>query len=169
MWHSTAGGVSGTPGIGPGHGDLTFTASRKKALLLLLGSVCFVALGVWITSEKPWLGWTCVAFFGLGVPASFLMLLPGAMYLKLDAEGFELGSFFRKEKIKWTDVARFEVRAIHTTKIITVVYSQAYQKQKLARAISSSLTGAEGGIPNNYNASINEIVTALNAWKSHYG
>lgn len=168
MLDSTADGVSGTPGIAPGHGDLTFTASRKKAVLFLFGSLCFVALGVWMAPEKPLLGWSCVAFFGLGVPTSLVMLLPGAMYLKLDAEGFELGSFFRKHRTKWTDIERFEVRTIHTTKIITVVFSRTYQKQKLARAISSSLAGAEGGIPNSYNASLNEIVTALNDWKARF-
>jgi len=169
MLDSTASRVTETPGIAPGHGDLTFTASRKKAMLLLFGSLCFVALGVWIVPQKPLLGWSCVAFFGLGVPTSVFMILPGAMYLKLDTEGFELGSFFRKHKTKWTDVERFEVRAIHTTKIITVVYSQAYQEQKLARAISSSLAGAEGGLPNSYNASLDQIVTALNDWKSRFG
>jgi len=32
---------------------VTFRASRKKALLLLFWSICFVALGVWLSSEKP--------------------------------------------------------------------------------------------------------------------
>ena len=148
---------------------MMFTASRKKALLLLLGSFCFVALGVWVSSEKPLLGWTCVAFFGLGVPASLLMLLPGGTYLRLDAEGFELVSPFRKHRTKWTEVAGFEIRTIRDTRVIAIVYTPGYQGQKFGRALASSLAGMEGAIPNTYNAPLNEIAASLNSWKSRFG
>lgn len=145
---------------------ITFRASRKKALLLFLGSLCFVAIGVWMTSEKPVLGWVCAAFFGLGVPVSLLMLLPGAMYLRLDADGFEMGTFFRKHKTRWMDVARFELGTIRGTKMIAIAYTQAYQKQRLGRALASSLAGMEGAIPNSYDAPLDQILASLNAWKN---
>lgn len=69
-----------------------FSASKKKAFLLLLISIAFVAAGVWMSSENPVMGWTTVAFFGLGIPASGFLLLPGKVYLKLDPDGFEMSS-----------------------------------------------------------------------------
>jgi len=148
---------------------VTFKASRKKALLLFLGSVCFVALGVWMSSQKPLLGWICVAFFGLGVPVSLLMLLTNAMYLRLDEAGFELGSFFRKHKTRWADVARFDIGSIRGAKMITIAYARDYKRQQLGRAIASSLAGMEGAIPNSYDAPLADILAALNSWKSHFG
>jgi hypothetical protein len=148
---------------------VTFKASRKKALLLFLGSVCFVAIGLWMSSEKPLIGWICVAFFGLGVPVSLLMLLPNAMYLRLDGEGFETGTFFSKHKTKWADVARFEIGSIRGTKMIAIVYIQEYNAQQLGRAIASSLSGMEGAIPNSYDAPLGYILAAMNSWKSRFG
>jgi len=147
----------------------TFAASRKKAVWLFLGSLCFIALGVWISSEKPWLGWITVAFSTLGIPASFAMFLPGAMYLKLDAEGFELKSLFNTHRTKWTDVAGFRIGTLHHNRMIAIVYHPSYQRQKLGRALASSLAGMEGAIPNSYNASLDEILQSLDMWKSRFG
>lgn len=149
--------------------SLTYVASRKKALLVFLLSLGFVALGIWMSSEKPLLGWGGAAFFSLGIPVSFAMLLPGVTYLRLDREGFELGSLFRKHRTRWADVAGFGICTIHSNKMVAVFYDRAYQGQKLGRAMSSSLTGIEGAIPNSYNASPDDIAAALNAWKSRFG
>lgn len=152
----------------PGGSRATFRASRKKALLLLSGSLCFVALGVWASSEMPWVGWGSAAFFGLGVPMSLLMLLPGAVYLTLDTEGFELGTFFRKHRTNWSDVVRFEIGAIGTNRMIAISFTQGYEQQQFSRALASSLAGMEGAIPNSYDAPLEEILAALNSWKSRF-
>src|SRR5262245_20535442 len=153
----------------PSGNSLTFAASRGKALLLLLASICFVALGAWATSEKPLLGWLAVAFFGLGIPLSLLMLLPNSMYLRLDEEGFEMGSFLRKHKYKWTDVAAFEMASIRGAKMIAIAFHPDYKQQQLGRAVAASLSGMEGAISNSYNATLEEIVEALTTWKRRYG
>jgi hypothetical protein len=146
-----------------------FSASRKKAILLLLGSLCFVAMGVWMSSTDPVVGWICVIFFGLGVPASLFMLWPNAMYLMLDADGFETGTIFSKHRTKWTDVAGFELASLHNTKIIAVHYTQQYQGQQLARKVATSLSGIEGAIPNSYNATLVDVLAALNTFRSRFG
>ena len=76
----------------------------------MLGSTAFVALGVWLRHEQPFIGWSCILFFSLGIPAAtFMLLMPNAIYLRLDKEGFEMGSPFKKARIRWSDVAGFEL------------------------------------------------------------
>jgi hypothetical protein len=149
---------------------VTFVASRRKVFLLLLISMCLVALGIWLLSQWRLLGWLTVAFFGLGIPISLLMLvLPNLTYLRLDEEGFEMGSGFRSQKYKWTDVADFRIGSIQGAKMIAVIFHPEYEGQKLARAVVRTLSGMEGAIPNHYNATLGEILEALTTWRQRYG
>ena len=149
--------------------EIVFRASRKKAALLLLGSVCFVALGVWMANEKPFIGWACAAFFSLGVPASILMMLPNVMYLRLDSEGFEMGSLRKRHKTQWKDVESFHIGSIRGAKMIAITYRQEYAEQRLSRKVAATLSGMEGAIPNSYNASLEEVANTLNAWLKRFG
>ena len=151
--------------------SLTFRASRSKGLLVFILSWCFVALGFWLISEGERLfGWLSVGFFGLGIPVSLIMLLnPNAMYLRLDNEGFEMGSFIKKVYIKWTDVDGFEMRRLHHNKMIAIIYAPHYNEQKFGRAVASTLSGMEGGIANNYDAPLDDILNTLNEWQARYG
>jgi hypothetical protein len=38
-----------------------------------------------------------------------------------------------------------------------------------ARSMAAALAGMEGAIPNHYNATLEEILEALNAWRQRYG
>jgi hypothetical protein len=143
---------------------VVFPASRRKGLLLLLGSVVFVALGWWMTPEHPLAGWFCMVFFGLGVPVSMAMLRKGSTYLKLDADGFEIGSPFNKWRIRWEDVEGFELAAVHRAKMIAIVYRKEYKAQRLLRRTAGTITGIEGGIADNYAAPLDEVLQALRAW-----
>ena len=74
--------------------ELTFHASRWKAALILLGASVFVVIGYFMRVEEPFMGWACMIFFGLGIPVGLIMLFsPNSTYLRLDPEGFEMGSF----------------------------------------------------------------------------
>ena len=128
--------------------SLTFRASRAKGLLVLVLSWCFVALGIPV---------------GL-----FMIFSPNAMYLRLDQECFEMGSLIRKLRIKWTDVRGFEMRRIHHNRMIAIIYAPHYNEQKIGRAVASTISGMEGGIANNYNASLDEIPKTLNEWRARY-
>lgn len=148
---------------------LTFAASRAKVLLILLISICFVALGVWLTPQRPILGWLVTAFFGLGIVVSPLMLLPNSTYLRLDEEGFEMGSFIRNQKFKWTDVADFRLGSIHGTKIIAIIFRPEYKQLQRGRAVAAALSGMEAAIPNHYNATLEQVLEALTTWKERFG
>ena len=149
---------------------LTFVASRRKASLVLILSIGFVALGVWLTPEWPFLGWLSVAFFGLGIPVSLLiLLLPNSTYLRLDEEGFEMGSIIRKQKYQWTDVDDFHIRSIYGARMIAIIFNTEYRKQRFARSVAATLSGLEAAIANQYNATLEQIFEALSTWKQRHG
>lgn len=149
--------------------ELIFRASRKKAAFLLLLSICLVVLGIFVTTEKPILGWLSIGFFGLGIPASIFMMLTNSSYLKLDHEGFEIVAMSRKFKAKWTEVEVFETGEIYGNKVISIVYSHQYNKQQTGRAIASALSGMEGAIADHYVVPIEEICRTMNTWKERFG
>jgi hypothetical protein len=148
--------------------EVVFRASRKKAALVLAGSLCFVALGLWLSTEKPLIGWTCVALFSLGVPASSLMMRPNFMLLRLDPQGFEMVSFKRRHKILWTDVDAFRIASIRGAKMIAITYRQDYAEHRASRAVAAMLSGMQGAIPNSYDAPLEEVARTLNEWRERY-
>lgn len=84
---------------------LTFHASRGKSVLLILGSSAFVALGFFLKAEHPVVAWAGILFFALGIPAGLYMLVPNAVYLRLDEQGFEMNALFKKKaRVAWHDV-----------------------------------------------------------------
>jgi len=150
--------------------ELTFHASRGKAALILLGAIAFVVIGYFMRLEKPFIGWACMIFFGLGIPVGLIMLFsPNSTYLRLDQEGFEMGSFVKKSRTKWTDVAGFELASIRGAKMIAIIYAPHYEGQKIGRAVAENLSGMEGAIGNSYDASLAEVLKSLNEWRARYG
>jgi hypothetical protein len=149
--------------------ELTYRASRSKAAFVLLASLAFVAIGYFMRLEQPFIGWACMIFFGLGIPVGLIMLFsPNSMYLRLDTEGFEMGSFVKKTRIKWTDVAGFELASIRGAKMIAIIYAPHYEGQKMGRAVAENLSGMEGAIANSYNAPLDEVLKTLNEWQARY-
>ena len=149
---------------------ITFRASRLKGGLLLLGASAFVALGLLMRHEHALMGWLSVGFFGLGIPVAILMLVrPGLLYLRLDPNGFEMGSPIKKYRVRWQDVEGFELGSISGTKLIAIHYRETYLEQRLLRGVAGSLTGMEAAIPNNYDAPQAVVLEALREFHARHG
>jgi|SRR5699024_5626209 len=110
-------------------------SSKKKSLLLLLGSIAFVALGVWLLSEADNLtGWRAknpiftrgigiasILFFGLGIFIGIKRLIKSEIALIIDANGLNVNpKKSLSEFIKWTDIKGFEEIKIHSTRIVII-------------------------------------------------
>ena len=149
--------------------ELVFHASRAKAVLLLLGSVAFVAIGWWMKEQKPLIGWLCVVFFSLGLPVALVMFLPGVMYLRLDQDGFEIKSMSRKDRTLWKDVQSFKIGSIRGAKMIAINYRPQYADKKLARVVVNAVAGMESALPNSYNVSLVNLERVLNEWLERFG
>lgn len=150
--------------------ELIFKPNKRKAALVLLGSMVFVAIGYWMTSVKPLIGWLCVSFFAPGIPASIVMMTTKSMYLRLDEEGFEIvAPMTRRRRTLWTDVEEFRLGSIRGAKMIQIVYAPGYDKQQLGRAVASTLSGMESAIANSYEAPLDEVLRTLNEWRARFG
>ncbi|HZN37158.1 MAG TPA: hypothetical protein VFD82_00055 [Planctomycetota bacterium] len=151
--------------------ELTYRSSPSKGLQLVVLSGGFVALGFWLaTRGLDLVDWLAAGFFALGTAIGLLMILwPNSMHLRLDAEGFEIGSFAKKFRVRWSDVQGFEMRSMHQNKMIAIVYAPHYSAQRIGRAVASTLSGMEGAIANMYNAPLDEILDVLNEWRARYG
>jgi hypothetical protein len=107
----------------------------------------------------------------VGVLVSIYSLRPGAISLKIDKDGIEMKTLLKPMKLAWSDVKCFYVAQMRTgltrTKMIGIEFSESYENRRAAR-ISSSLTGAEGGLPNHFNRSAEEICELLNRSKQRW-
>jgi hypothetical protein len=144
--------------------SLIIKGSKLKAVQILLLGIGFVAMGIYLVMINKAFGWLCIAFFGLAIPVAILQLLRNS-YLKLDLNGFEVNPGINPWKLNWEDVESFYVGKIHGNKMIGIEFSESYSEMKTGRKISSSMSGMEGAINNQFKMSPELICEHLNKWK----
>ncbi len=133
----------------------TFYPSRWKTVLMLFVGGVFVAVAVLMVTEPPWIRFPSIAFFSLIVVVAVVQLLPGASFLKVDADGFEFSTLFRRTQLAWSDVSEFGVitmtfNGIPTKKMVGFNFSPRCKKAKIGRAIAKGLAEFEGALPDTY-------------------
>jgi len=147
-------------------GPVVLVPSRRKWLLVLGGSLAFVAIGLWVMHDVPTWGWLAVGFFGIAALVAAIMLLPGAGDLRLDSDGFEMTSLFRRYRSRWTEVSEFEVVRLPPSLRKMVVFDDARTKDSALAEVNSSLAGRTGGLPDNYSLSYEELAAIMNEWRA---
>ena len=110
-------------------------SSKKKSLLLLLGSITFVALGIWLLLEADnltvWkarnpiltrgIGIASILFFGLGIFIGIKRLIKSEIALIIDSKGLNVNpKKSLTEFIKWSDINGFEEIKIQSTRIVII-------------------------------------------------
>jgi hypothetical protein len=103
-----------------------------RILLLLLGSLCFVALGIWFAgllgaAPKPgreWVGWLSILFFGFCFILGISRLFDRSDAIVVDQDGL----FWRERSdatIPWSEIQAIESRAIRRQRFICVYLKDA--------------------------------------------
>jgi len=147
---------------------LLLRPSRRKSLLLLAIGVAFTASGVMLVRDGKTTGWFVLIFFGPCTVIFIGLLLPNAAYLRLTPEGFEVRSLFRTFRQRWSDVASFHASRVGLNAMVMIRFAPSYKRQPTARAISTALTGGEGGLPDTYGHSAKDLAALLNAWRARH-
>jgi hypothetical protein len=151
--------------------SLILLPSRKKLVSLLLGSLLFVVGGAWMIADGERNGWFAAGFFAICAFVVVIQLLPGASYLKLDSLGFTACTLFRKNTVLWSHVQNFDsyvVRYGHTKKMVGFNYKRGFAPQSVALKLAVQLSGFEGGLPDTYGKSAEDLVRVLNEWRGRY-
>jgi hypothetical protein len=151
-------------------GPVILYPSRRKYLLMLIGSLIFVVGEIWIiwgTGDSGPRGPALflfgggLIFFGWCAIVFSVMLLPGAGGLRLDREGFETTRLFRHHRSRWQDVSGFDLDAIRTVYPRyphRVVYND--------KNPSGRFTGGDATLPSlTYGFSAAKLADLMNRWR----
>ena len=145
--------------------ELMLHPSRLKLVGLLVVCALFFAIGVAGLRQSRVIGWACMVFFGLGCAIALVSLLPGASYLRLTDEGFELCAFFRKTAfIPWGEVSEFRVAQFRATRM--VVFDWKTRQVGSVRKINRALVGGTDGLGDNYGMKHQALADLLNERRS---
>ena len=147
-------------------GPVVLAPSRRKWLFVLGVSVAFVAIGFWMRHDEPLGGWLVVGFFGLGTLVAPLMLLPGAGGLRLDSDGFEMMTLFRRHHSRWAEVSEFEVVCVPPTLQTMVAFDHARAEDSALAKANRILVGRTSGLPDNYSLSYEDLAAIMNEWRA---
>ena len=143
---------------------ITLRTSLRMNLLLLAGSLLFIAAGVWLLGERPLIGWASIVFFGLCAVVFVLQLLPNAAYLQITDEGIIYCALFRRHFIPWGDMADFGVTSIARRIVVGFNHAPSYAKQPRLRALNKRTIGYEAALPECYGLPAEELAALLSYW-----
>jgi hypothetical protein len=143
--------------------------SKRRMLTWVGVCLAFVAAGAFLTTtgEFVW-GVAAVGFFGLGAIVLGITLLPGASFLKLEREGFEVRSLYRSGSYRWSDVQEFRPVAIPPSGVMLAGFDFSPNARPAAAWLSSSVAGVEGCLPDTYGLSAEELAGVMEAWRTRH-
>lgn len=151
--------------------DLILRPRKRRLLFLLLGSLVFVASGIFILkSPTPSYGnaiasWSAVVFSGACALVAMVSLWPGSTYLTLGKTGFTVCMLFRPKSYRWSEVGSFKVGRMFTRKMVAFDYSNSYRLHRSLRKLNSRIGGFEASLPDFFGNSAEELAALLNEWR----
>ena len=150
---------------------VTYPASRRKMLMLLVVSLAFVAIGIVMLrnpAERLMAG-LCTGFFGLGAVVALINMHPRASCLTLSEQGFEFSSLFRRHFVAWSDVTDFVPIRMNGNAMVGFFYGASRKNAPALRHVSSFIAGIEAALPDTYGHSNIELAKLLNELRARYG
>lgn len=147
---------------------LLLRPSLAKRLVRLASCALFTFIGAMMIRDGEAWGWLVLGFFGLAAALFLALLLPGAEYLRLTAEGFEVRSLWRSHRQRWDDVAVFHAGRIARNAMVLIDYAPTYARQRSARRLAAGIAGAEGALPDTYGHSAEALAELLNDWRRRH-
>jgi len=115
--------------------------SRWKYVLLLLGSIGFVACGIWIVIDGSWLGWFAIVFFGSGIPLFIWQLADSRPRLIIDDYGV-LDRTLGVGRIAWSDIEAAFVRSISGNDFICLELKNPEKYAQKLSKVKQAMTAA---------------------------
>ena len=153
-------------------GPITLRVSRLKVLAMLAISLGFVAVGIFLIviakgdPEAVIAGIASVLFFGACALVAAVMLVPGAGSLTLDAQGFEVCSLFRRNRVAWPHASRFTVATLSLPDGKKPMVGYDHDGLTGAGAdFSRNAIGRNAALPDTYGLTVEELARLLAGWR----
>ncbi len=121
-----------------------FFPSKRRIWLACAACSLLVGLGCVKVQNGDGFGWFFIIFFGLGVSALGLLLLPGAWWLELDEECFTLCGTFKEERYLWIHLTHMGV----WQGVVSFRLSAEHPGNKRGQCIARAISGYDGSLPN---------------------
>ena len=132
-------------------------------MLIICG--LFTALGVRMVPNAGAEAWFVLMVFGLGAIIGGVMLLPGAGMLRLDRDGFETTSLFRRHGFLWQAVKGFEAIRISHSMTKMVVYDDINLSGRTLAKFNAAIAGRNAGLPDTYGLSAADLADVMTRWR----
>jgi hypothetical protein len=149
--------------------ELILRPNLRRSLLPLLSCAGLVVGALTVRKSDPIIGWVGILLFGSGAIVIGLLLLPGSSYLKLDSDGFTVCSLYRAHSTSWYEVDSFQVARIVGRKFVVFNFSNLHRGQEFTRKLSSAIAGYDGGLPEIYELSAEQLAAMMNDWRQREG
>ena len=137
-------------------------------ITLLAGSLAFVACGVWLLPNEPFIAATTILFFGLCALVAAIGLHPKSSFLTLTTHGFIFASLFRKHFVPWSDVQSFTPTRIGGNKMVGWNYMPSFSASMKLRRANIAISGVEAAFPDTYGMSAEDLSALLNKLHKAY-
>ena len=144
------------------HLPILLRRSIRKMLVLLAGSLTFVAIGIPMARDDPLMAYAGIVFFGLCALVAAVSLHPRSTYLELTKEGFTFASLFRRSFVPWGHVREFVPFKMHHNSMVGWNYTSAFAGSTTGRKVSVALAGVEAAFPDTYGMKAAELASLLN-------
>ncbi|MBU2566215.1 hypothetical protein KKG46_01500 [Patescibacteria group bacterium] len=144
---------------------LTLYPNKTKLFVLLLISIIFVIVGIFMIRSGNANGWYTTIFFGIGALVFIVNAFPQAAYLKLSKEGFEVCSLFRKSFTSWRDVKDFQAGKVSVNTMVVFDFTEEHLEYQGMKKVAETLTGHQGSLPDTYGKPANELAQIMTDWK----
>ena len=148
--------------------NLVLRPSKRKWVLVAIGSFLFTALGFFLMPEVGLFGWVLVLFFGACFIVAVLGFVPGASYLKLMPDGFVHCSLWRKNRFRWRDVKDFHVIYMRGHPMIVFDVS-GLERVSIMAGLSRFVSGADAALSDTYGLKADDLAKLMNDWKAKFG
>jgi hypothetical protein len=149
---------------------VTCPVSRTTILRLVVFSIGFVLLGLWLRPQvKMHLpGTAFVIFGGLGLLAALAKIHPRACYITLTADGLRFAVMFRPKFVAWKDVESFKPIVLGSNHWVGVNFKDSYPAWGNMRKFRFTRIETDGVLPDTWGMSADELANTLNGLLAKY-
>jgi hypothetical protein len=146
-------------------GPITLVPSRRKWWNLTSSAGFFTILGLSFSFRGDTVAILATTLFGICTVMGVITLLPGASFLRLDENGFDITRFFRKQIFRWSEVSDFGVWTFRGKGL--VVFKAEKSRLNISEKINAALAGGRNGyLPDTYGSTAEDLVQLMTAWRN---